>query len=113
MLGNLNDKNMDDEIFMLQKNIRGMSETYLKLSEMTIQEKRGRNVEKYKDYYEKSTEIYNYIKEYISLLNESQFEENSSNYMVLLGSLKLSEFVSVVIIALICILSMTVLLLFV
>ena len=51
---------------MLQKNIRGMSETYLKLSEMTIQEKRGRNVEKYKDYYEKSTEIYNYIKEYIS-----------------------------------------------
>lgn len=33
--------------------------------------------------------------------------------MVLLGSLKLSEFVSVVIIALICILSMTVLLLFV
>lgn len=113
MLEKLNDKNTDDKIFMLQKNIRGMSETYLEMSEMTIQEKRGRNVEKYKDYYEKSTEVYNYIKEYISLLNESQFEENSNNYLVLLGALKLSEFVSVVIIALICILSMTVLLLFV
>lgn len=113
LLNDLNDKNTDDEIFMLQKNIRGMSETYLELSEMTIQEKRGRNVEKYKEYYEKSTEIYNYINEYISVLNNSQFKENSDNYLVLLGSLKLSELVSVIIIILICILSMIILLLFV
>lgn len=113
LLDNLNDKKTDDDIFILQKNIIGMSETYLELSEMTIQEKRGRNVEKYKEYYEKSTEIYNYINEYISLLNNSQFKENSNNYLMLLGSLRLSEFVSVIIIVLICVLSMVMLLLFV
>lgn len=109
----LYDKNTDDEIFMLQKNIRGMSESYLEMTEKTIREKRGRNVEKYKDYYEKSTEIYNYINEYISLLNNRQFKENSDNYIVLLKSLKMSEVVSVIIIILISILVMVILLLFV
>ncbi|MDO4491333.1 MAG: hypothetical protein Q4B85_09720, partial [Lachnospiraceae bacterium] len=43
----LNAEISDDEILLAEKNIRGLSESYMKLAADIIQAKRGRNVKKY------------------------------------------------------------------
>ena len=50
MLEQLNGTIVDNEMKILEKNIKNMSETYLMLADETIQAKRGRNVEQYKSY---------------------------------------------------------------
>ena len=47
LIEELNDRNLDNEVKMLEKNIRRMSESYLEQTNETVQAKRGRNVEKY------------------------------------------------------------------
>ncbi len=99
LLGNLNDRNVDSEIKMLEKNIRRMSESYLDQTSQTVQAKRGRNVERYKESYEKETKVYQYINSYIYTLNNLQFHRNSENYQLLLASMNVLEKVSMGIIA--------------
>lgn len=53
LLDELNDRNVESEVKMLEKNIRRMSESYLEQTSETVQAKRGRNIEKYKASYEK------------------------------------------------------------
>ena len=45
-------KNINDSVKLLERNIRRMSETYLDCTAETVAAKRGRNVEKYKRKYE-------------------------------------------------------------
>ena len=73
LLQELNNENVDSEIKMLEKNIRNMSETYLEKTGQTVQAKRGRNVERYKSYFEEETQLYAYINSYIYDLNNLQF----------------------------------------
>lgn len=47
----LNDRTVDNDILMLEKNIRVMTESYLRISERAIQARRGRDVEEYKKDY--------------------------------------------------------------
>lgn len=101
LLEDLNDKNIDSEIKILEKNIRCMSESYLTRTEATVQAKRGRNVERYRESYEKQTEIYRYINTYIYRLNNLQFRQNSSNYQLLLGCMSVLERVSMVILVIV------------
>jgi sensor histidine kinase YesM len=94
LLEELNNRNVDNEIKMLEKNIRNMSESYLVQTDFTVQAKRGRNVERYKESYEKETQIFHYINSYIYRLNNRQFRQNSSNYQLLLSSMNVLEQVS-------------------
>lgn len=87
MIEELNDKNLDNEVKMLEKNIRRMSESYLDLTNETVQAKRGRNVEKYKTSYESENELYEYINSYIYRLNNLRFKTNSANYQLLLSAM--------------------------
>ncbi len=97
-LEDLNDKNIDSEIKILEKNIRSMSESYLEQTDLTVQAKRGRNVERYREYYEEGSQTYQYINSYIYRLNNLQFRRNSENYQLLLSSMDVLEQVSLFII---------------
>ncbi len=95
LLDGLNSRNIDSEIKILEKNIGSMSESYLEQTDLTVQAKRGRNVERYKDYYEKSDQLYQYINSYIYRLNTLQFHRNSENYKLLLSSMNVLEQASI------------------
>ena len=97
LMEDLNNRNVDSEIKMLEKNIRQMSESYLEQTGLTVQAKRGRNVEKYKEYYEEATQIFQYINSYIYKLNNLQFHQNSANYQMLLSAMNVLEKASMMI----------------
>ena len=101
LIEQLNNKNVDSDTKMLEKNIRYMSETYLEKTEETLQAKRGRNVERYKTCFEEETQLYEYINYYIYELNGLQFRQNSQNYQMLLSSMNILEIFSMVIMLLI------------
>ncbi len=88
----LYDGKTNDEEKMMEKTIRNLSESYLTITEETVQAKRGRNIERYVSGYENASRLFAYINTYISSLNNEQFKDNSMNYNTLLASLKLSEY---------------------
>ena len=89
LIEKLNDKNLENEGKILEKNIRNMSESYLDQTSETVQAKRGRNVERYKTSYEQETQLYEYINSYIYRLNNLSFRKNSANYQILLSSMSI------------------------
>lgn len=88
--GDISDNNM----ILMQKNIKNMSETYLKLIDMTVDAKRGNNIEKYKTNYEEASKMYDFIRTHINTLNNEQFKYNSNNYELLRTSLNYLEVIS-------------------
>lgn len=78
----------------MERSIKYMSEEYLEVVGQTIEAKRGRNVEKYGERYEKTMEMYDYINTYIYSLNNEQFKNNSENYSELSEAFRLFETVS-------------------
>lgn len=99
----------DNEMILTQKNIKSMSETYLEMTEETVQAKRGRNIEKYKVNYEEASTMFEYINTYIYSLNNELFKNNSNNYELLLVSLKYLEIISSVVLVVISILNVLIL----
>lgn len=92
-------ENVDDTITgyaadILRKDIKNMTYTYLELADETIQNKRGRDVEKYRATYEEATALHEYISSYIYSLNNEQFKQNTTNYQALLVSMNLLEVIS-------------------
>ena len=70
----------DNNIILMQKNIKNMSEAYLDLVDATVDAKRGNNIERYKANYEEATRTYDYISTHIITLNNELFKNNSNNY---------------------------------
>lgn len=95
-LEKLNDKNVNNSIKLLEKNIREMSETYLDYTAETVAAKRGRNVEKYKRKYDETTQLYGYIQSSMDELNSQLFKENSSTYSTLRALMRYLETVNTV-----------------
>lgn len=93
-LAGLNNQVTNQKRMIMEKNIHEQSETYLQVVYDTIQAKRGRNVEKYKAYYENAEIIYHDIQNCIFSLNNDQFKYNSNSYKLLLSSLQYLEIVS-------------------
>ena len=58
LMDGLNTAVTDNRMLLTEKNIRGLSESYLELAAEAIQAKRGRNVEKYGKLYEESYFLY-------------------------------------------------------
>ena len=101
----LNSRNVGNPVLMLEKNIRGMSYTYLEKADETVQAKRGRNVERYKVAYEECETLCRYIKTCIYQLNGLQFERNSENYQFLLKVIRWLEVFSLLVIIVIMLFS--------
>ncbi len=91
LLNDLNVTTTNSDMKLMEKSIKNMSDTYLGITNETVQSKRGRNVEKYKNSYDEASELFSYINTYIYSLNNEQFKYNSGNYELLLSSLKYSE----------------------
>ena len=87
----LNTDIIDNNRLLMEKNIKNMSENYLKITNETMQAKRSRNIEKYKKYYQEATELFNNINTYTYSLNNGQFKYNSQNYQRSLSSLQYLE----------------------
>ena len=101
LCGELNNRAIDSDTLMLEKNIRSMSESYLRTAEEAVQAKRGRNVEEYRGFYESAKEIYDYINAYIYELNTLRFAQNSENYRVLMQVTSSLEQMSLLLIVLV------------
>lgn len=81
----------DEMSVRMERNIKKMSENYLEAANLTIEAKRGRNVEKYRMGYEKASEIYDFITATIYSLNNEQFQKNSRNYSEMLATFRKFE----------------------
>lgn len=90
-LENLNTSILNDETMIMEKNIYHMSQTYIEITDKAIEAKRGRNIAKYKEYYDDADELYGYLNSYLYSLNNQQFQNNSENYEMLFSALKFSE----------------------
>jgi sensor histidine kinase YesM len=101
LVNELNGKIIDNDVILMQKNIKNMSQTYLDIAADTVDAKRGRNIKKYKVNYEEATLMYNYITTYINSLNNTQFKNNSMNYERLLIALRYLEIISSVVLVVI------------
>ena len=97
----LNDNVTDLTFSRMERNIRYMSQNYLEEVAQTIEAKRGRNVEKYRNYYESSTRLYEDIDEYITSLNIELFAVNSGNYLAILKAFRRFEVVGVIVMTLV------------
>lgn len=93
----LSDEVTGNESQRMERNIKQMSMKYLELTDLAIEAKRGRNVEKYRTYSDEADTIYKYISTYINSLNNEQFKSNSANYSVLSVSLRYVEVINTVV----------------
>lgn len=103
MAEKLDDKVTDFSFNRMERNIKYMSYRYLEVVDQTIEAKRGRNVEKYRNYYETATGLYEDINAYITSLNLELFVANSENYVKLSKGYRNFEAVAVTIMTLIMI----------
>ncbi len=104
------DSNPDNTSFsMMEKNIINQSERYLAIIDDTIQAKRGRNVEKYREYYDDASVLYIDLQNCLAALNNEQFKRNNANYSQLLTSLRSMEIITVSILVLVGIINVSML----
>ena len=82
---------------MMEKNIQSLSETYLQITQKAVEAKRGRNIEKYKEYYEQATSIYAYMESCIYSLNNEQFKSNLKQYDMISATMRYSQIWNVII----------------
>lgn len=101
LLDSLNRQATDNEVLLTEKNIYGLSQSYLDLTSEIIQAKRGRNVEKYATLYDEASELYDEIHTFIYSLNNDQFKNNSVTYQALVESLRYMEIITVMVLLLV------------
>ena len=93
----LNDKPTDNELKLTEKNIRSISQAYLKLAASAVAAKRGRDVELYRSIYGDASKLYGYLDTYINELNNARFKTNAESYNTLRASLGYMQTFSTVI----------------
>ncbi len=101
LLEMLNRKATDNEILLTEKNIYGLSQSYLSMLDEIIQAKRGRNVERYASLYTDASQLYDEIHTFIYSLNNEQFKDNSVTYRTLVESLRYTEMITVIVLLLV------------
>ena len=93
----LSDVVTDNSLQVMERNIKNLSESYLKLTGRAIDARRGRNVEKYSAYYDEAVKVYTYLSACIQGLNEQRFMINTDSYETLSQSLTYLERISIVV----------------
>lgn len=81
MLEQLNRETADSSGLLAEKNIYYMSQSYLEVTNETIEDKRARNITGYKEGYAGSRKISQYLQDTINHLNNTVFQENSRDYL--------------------------------
>ncbi|MBR5116759.1 MAG: histidine kinase, partial [Lachnospiraceae bacterium] len=100
-LEELSDVGTDRESRAMLDDIANLSDSWLEVTSETIRAKRGRVVDRYSVSYERANKLYSYINAYIYSFNSEQFRANSENYMVLLGSFRRLEYITMGVIILV------------
>ncbi|MBQ2533324.1 MAG: histidine kinase, partial [Lachnospiraceae bacterium] len=108
LTGQLSNQISDNRVFLLQKNIRSMSEDFLLYADNAITAKRGMNVEAYRQNYEKAMELYNFIYNDLAELNELLFQNNARSYETLQQAINYMEVASAILIVVIMVIGITV-----
>ena len=108
LTGQLSNQISDNRVFLLQKNIRSMSEDFLLYADNAITAKRGMNVEAYRQNYEKAMELYNFIYNDLAELNELLFQNNARSYETLQQAINYMEVASAILIIVIMVIGITV-----
>lgn len=93
----------DDEVLISRRNIYGLSQTYLDLTEEIIQAKRGRNVEKYGELYEEADQLYQELHTFLYSVNNEQFKRNSESYQTQITAMHLIILLSIAVLILVMI----------
>lgn len=106
LISNLSSEATDVTFSRMERNIKNMSVDYLRNVSLSIEAKRGRNVEKYRTKYEAATKLYKYISRYIADLNKEQFSVNSVNYTVVYDAFKRFEIIGLIVITLVVFLNL-------
>ena len=106
MTDDLNGRNVGNELLMLEKNIRVMTQSYLSVSEDAIQARRGRNVEEYKADFARAATLFDYINNYIYTLNSRRFSRNTENYLSLLRGMRVVERMSLLMIVVVSVVAL-------
>ena len=101
LLDMLNRQATDNKILLTEKNIYGLSQSYLDLTSAIIQAKRGRNVEKYASLYDEASELYDEVNTFIYSLNNDQFKTNSVTYQALVKSMRYMEMITITVLFLV------------
>ena len=97
----LSDELSDNTHLVMERNIKRLSESYLKLIGRTIDARRGRNVEKYSALYEEAGRVYSYLSASIWGLNRQRFAINTEIYQTLSASISYLENMATVIFVLV------------
>jgi len=100
----LNNEILEDNNLLLEKNIRNISISYLKVTEETIDKKKDRQMTEYTEGFNEATKLYTYLDNQINLLNNSQFKDNTESYSKMLNFFKKTELLNI------CILIITIIL---
>ena len=87
----LNNMPTDNVYKLRERNIRKIAENYLLTAENAVKAKRGRNIEKYTEYYTECEQMYDVLGTYIYSLNNETFRINSESFNTLIASLRYSE----------------------
>jgi len=109
LLENLNTGATDNQMLLLEKNIKNMSDSYLRITNDTVTAKRGSDIEKYNMFYKDAEQLHQYINTYIYQLNNQQFSSNTRSYQALQSSLYSMEVISTVILITVCIINVFIL----
>ncbi len=64
----------------MKDDLKHLSDEYIRYTDLTIQQKRGRNIEAYRVNFDKATKIYSFIQDSLRAFNEDQFKLNTANY---------------------------------
>ncbi len=97
----LKGKVTDQRYDRMERNIKYMSRTYLDEVAQTVEAKRGRNVEKYRTYYDNASALCEDIEAYITYLNLELFVVNSEKYTALYNAFRKFEAAGVLIMTLV------------
>lgn len=97
MLEELNDEVVDEQFFIMEKNIRNISQEYMACTDRAIEYKRGRDVEMYKLEYIETGKICSYLTSYIDSLNSTRFKANSLNHKAMISVLAYTQNMSMIV----------------
>lgn len=108
MVNELSDTVKDNTLLLTERDIRHVSESYLSLTNLAIDGKRGGNIEKYRIRYEESTKLYKYLQSIIRGLNNERFKVNAESFKTLSNSLRLVEMINIIALFVIGIMNMSI-----
>lgn len=105
LIGKLYSGISSNQLLLMERDIKNMSENYVDLSNYAVDGKRGGNIEKYKGRYQEATKLYTYLKSMISELNNERFRRNAEIYQVESANLRRLELINIVSIIIVCIMN--------